>query len=127
MSETGYGQPPKHRQFSKGKSGNPAGRPKGSKNIITILEEELNAPVVINENGKKRTRTKLQVTIRQTIHKAAMTGDLKAAQIVHGWAAQVQARSETKASTAEFTSRDREVLELVMLRLDLLKAESPHA
>lgn len=39
--EVGYGRPPTHTRFQPGKSGNPNGRPKGSKNTKTILMEEL--------------------------------------------------------------------------------------
>ena len=40
-SAVGYGRPPVNRQFKPGQSGNPRGRPKGSKNFATIFAEAL--------------------------------------------------------------------------------------
>ncbi len=37
--DVGRGRPPKHTQFKKGASGNPGGRPKGSKNMRTLIYE----------------------------------------------------------------------------------------
>lgn len=49
--EVGYRRPPKSTQFRTGKSGNPKGRPKGSRSINTLLEKALDAPVTITEAG----------------------------------------------------------------------------
>ena len=42
-SEVGYRKPPKATQFKQGQSGNPHGRPKGTKNLKTDLIEELSS------------------------------------------------------------------------------------
>ncbi|NVO17596.1 MAG: hypothetical protein HXX10_26505 [Rhodoplanes sp.] len=76
--EVGFGKPPRSSQFQPGQSGNPRGRPQGSKNLVTILKEELEAPIVISGNGKRRKATKWQVAIRQQVHKAAADKDTKA-------------------------------------------------
>jgi ribosomal protein S25 len=77
----GYCKPPKQSQFKKGKSGNDKGRRKGSKNVATVLHNELNQRVAITEYGKHRTITKLEATIKQMINKAA-AGDLRAMRTV---------------------------------------------
>jgi hypothetical protein len=75
----GYGKPPKHSQFKKGVSGNKNGRPKGNKNLATLLHKEMSQRVTISENGQRRTITKIEAAIKQLINKAA-TGDAKAIQ-----------------------------------------------
>lgn len=73
----GYGKPPVATRFSKGRSGNPKGRPRGLRNIATILEEVTRETVRVTENGKVRTMTKLEAITRQLTTKA-LSGDLKA-------------------------------------------------
>ncbi|MEQ8903426.1 MAG: DUF5681 domain-containing protein [Roseovarius sp.] len=72
--DVGYGKPPKHSQFQKGQSGNPKGRPKGSKNISTILKEQLYRKVTITENGRHKQITVIDAIFRR-VSKSALEGD----------------------------------------------------
>jgi hypothetical protein len=49
------GNPPKHTQFRKGTSGNPRGRPKGSKNLATYLMEAARDQASATVGGRTRT------------------------------------------------------------------------
>jgi hypothetical protein len=79
--DVGYGKPPKTTRFQKGQSGNPKGRPKGSKNLSTLLEEELEQPVLITENGQRRKITKRRASMKQLVNRAA-SGEHRALQIL---------------------------------------------
>jgi Family of unknown function (DUF5681) len=70
-SETGYGHPPVNTRLKKGQSGNPNGRPKGSRSLATILNRALRERVVINEGGRRKTVTKLEAAVKQVTKKAA--------------------------------------------------------
>jgi uncharacterized protein DUF5681 len=74
--EIGYRRPPVNNQFKKGKSGNPQGRPKGSKNFLILLEQELEQTIVVNENGKKKTITRMQAMVKRMVADA-LQGNLK--------------------------------------------------
>jgi hypothetical protein len=80
--KVGYGRPPKASRFQPGQSGNPRGRPKGSRNIATRILQALEEKVVITVGGKKKTLSKLDAAFIQQSNRAA-SGDLKAlAQMV---------------------------------------------
>ena len=66
----GYGRPPKATQFKKGKSGNPKGRPKGSRTIGAVLQEILQQKIAVTENGKTRRVPALEVMLRRLANDA---------------------------------------------------------
>jgi hypothetical protein len=75
----GFGKPPKHSRFRKGVSGNLKGRPKGKRNIATVLTEILEEEIVIKEGGARKRVTKLEAALKQLANMAAL-GDLGAAR-----------------------------------------------
>ena len=75
--EVGYRRPPPSGQFKKGTSGNPKGRPKGAKNFLTLLEQELAQKVVINEGGRRKTVTRMQAMVKRMVA-GALQGEPKA-------------------------------------------------
>ena len=75
--EIGYRRPPASGRFRPGTSGNPRGRPKGSRNFITLLEQELNKTISVTENGRKRKLTRLQAIVKRTVN-SALNGDQRA-------------------------------------------------
>jgi len=75
--EVGYGKPPKDKQFQKGRSGNPKGRPQESRTSGTIVQRELRERVAVRENGCTKTITKREAILIQLINRAT-TGDLRA-------------------------------------------------
>ncbi len=77
----GYRHPPKHSQFKKGMSGNPAGRKKGARTLNQEVYEALSERVPVIQNGQRRTMTKLRAALTQTFNKAA-AGDAKATKLL---------------------------------------------
>jgi len=74
--EIGYRRPPASGRFKKGNSGNPKGRPKGSGNFLVLLDQELGQSIVVNENGKKKTITRMQAMVKKVVA-GALHGDQK--------------------------------------------------
>lgn len=78
--DVGFGKPPVRTRFSADHQPRRRGRPKGSENIDRILREELAAPIVVIEDGKRRSRSRQRVIVKQIGNQVA-TGNLKAAAL----------------------------------------------
>jgi Family of unknown function (DUF5681) len=79
--EVGYRRPPRHTRFKKGQSGNPKGRPRGSRRLAQLLNKALSRTVVVNEHGRQRRITMLEAIFAQPVTKAAR-GDQRAIQLL---------------------------------------------
>lgn len=79
--EVGYGKPPKARQFKKGESGNPRGRPPKSKNMNTLLDEELDRLITLRDGNGVRQISTREAIVKQMIQ-GALKGDLRQLQFL---------------------------------------------
>lgn len=68
--EVGYRKPPKHSRFKKGESGNEKGRPKKSKDLDTLVQQELDAIITIKEGGRERRVTKREAIVMRIVNGA---------------------------------------------------------
>lgn len=68
----GYGKPPRHSRFQKGRSGNPRGRPKGSQSAAQLARRILNEKIVIKETGQRRMITRREAMLKQLAKKGVM-------------------------------------------------------
>ena len=75
--EVGYRKPPTHSQFKKGQSGNPKGRPKGSRNFSTDLKEMLEEPIRITHHGKTKTLSTQHAALMR-LREKALSGNVRA-------------------------------------------------
>jgi hypothetical protein len=73
--------PPVETRFQAGQSGNRKGRPKGARNLITIINEELSQFVTATVNGKSRRLTTGQAIVKRVVN-LATGGNLRAAEIL---------------------------------------------
>ena len=105
----GYRKPPANTRFKKGQSGNPKGRPRGSKNMATLLDEKLNARVPISENGKRKTITMRTAISKQTVRKAA-SGNEKFIKLVFELDGLKGGRDSSPASGGTSLDQDDEQL-----------------
>jgi hypothetical protein len=113
----GYRKPPKSGQFQKGRSGNPGGRSKGSKNLSTLLGRTLAERVTVTENGQRRSITKLEAAVKQIVNKAA-SGDQQFSKQLLALVHVVEGRAEELAPPAPpLTDADRKVIEEIYRRI----------
>lgn len=115
--KVGYGKPPKHTQFPHG-NGPGKGKPKGAKNLKTIVTSVTGAKVSSKANGKIKKISKIEAAMIQLANKAA-AGDLKAIEKLIALYERYGPEEHSILPTAEETKADLETLQnyLAMLQL----------
>lgn len=113
----GRGKPPKHTQFKKGDGRPRPGRPKGSKNIVTLVMEAARDQVTVTIDGKRRKISKAQAA---AIHlaNAGATGNEKLLLKFIDLIAEIEARAEAaRPLEYPFSDTDETVIREIYQRL----------
>jgi hypothetical protein len=119
------GSPPKDTQFQPGMSGNPRGRPKGSKNLSTLMMDAARAQVSATIGGKTRKISIIQATTMQLATKAA-GGDNAAIAKFLAWIDEIETRAATaKPTQFPLTEVDLEVLRATYERMKQCEPKQP--
>jgi hypothetical protein len=139
--EVGYGKPPPQTRFAPGRSGNPRGRPRGSKNspaapgemherLKSIMLEEAYRPVSINEAGGQVSIPMAQAVIRSLAVNAAK-GDVRAQRLFTELVATIEReerelRDECLAAAIEYKDEwEQELQQCEALKIEAT-APLPH-
>jgi hypothetical protein len=77
----GHCRPPLSSRFRPGASGNPRGRPKGSKSLAAVVAATLGERIAVTENGHRKRITKLEAAVKQLVNRAA-SGEARAMQLL---------------------------------------------
>jgi hypothetical protein len=105
----GYGQPPRATRFKKGESGNPKGRPKGSRSVGALLQEILEQRISVTENGRARRVAALEVMLRRLANDA-MRNDVAALKTILTLVDRYGEAPESQIKLDELMEEDRAIL-----------------
>jgi len=118
----GYGRPPVPSRFKPGVSGNTKGRPKGRKNLKTLIWQAMTGIIAIQEGSKTRRVSKIEgVVLRQLQN--ALKGDDRSAMAVVKMATQLGflENASTPAETTTLSATDEQILQELSRRRNRTK------
>jgi Family of unknown function (DUF5681) len=127
MSDQDGVRDPATGRFLPTKSGNPRGRPRKPRTADDAILSAVRQPIVITENGRRRRRTKLEVTAAQIANQGA-SGNLSAGKTTFDLVKRAEERQmQASAATEELSLSDREIAERFVARLrHIIEMERDH-
>jgi hypothetical protein len=78
----GYGKPPITSRFKPGQTGNARGRPKGHKNLKTLIRQAMTARIVIQEGSSNRQVSKIEGVVLRQLQNALKGNDRSAMAVI---------------------------------------------
>ena len=107
--EVGYCKPPTHSQFQPGRSGNPAGRRKGLRNLATDVKRMLATTVKVKEGGRTRTISTQETALR-VLREKALQGDQRALDLLLGLAGRLNTDGLEIGAAQALPTEDQAIL-----------------
>ena len=122
--EVGYGKTPKATRFKKGQSGNPKGRPKGSRNFKTDVKATLEAPVQLKEKGRVKTVSTQRAALLR-LREKALSGNARALDRLIELARAYNDEDPAEATAAALAPSDQAILDNFLRRHGASPPEMP--
>ena len=110
----GYGNPPRRDMWKPGQSGNPKGRPKGTRNFKTDVQATLQAPVRVTRDGKLQ-KISTQEAVLFRLREKALHGDVRALNRLLELA--IAYNNHEFAASVSLTAEDENILRIYRERL----------
>ncbi len=112
----GRGHPPRDTRFKPGQSGNPRGRPKGSKSLAEDVRRQMRKTAVVTIDGKPARRTYQELMAQRIAHDAAK-GSLKAIELAAKLTGQASGSEPAPATPQEALALDEDAFRRIHERL----------
>lgn len=109
-------------RFRPGQTGNPNGRPKKQNGVDAAVTRALREKIIVTEQGRRKRKSKLEVTAAQIANKGA-GGDLRAAKMALDLHAKAEGNQNGAPAAAPLTENDRAIAERFIARLHLIQIQ----
>ena len=106
IEDVGFGKPPRRSRFKAGQSGNPKGRPKGTRNLATQVRAVLGRRIPVLEQGQRRFVSATEALLHRYLA-LALKGDVKAGAFLLGLLERLQPAETEEASADVLSDQDR--------------------
>jgi len=121
--QIGYKKPPAATRFKKGNRANPRGRPRGSKNLATLLERALDAAADADASETHGRLTKRELVVARLVERSAKA-DLAATKLLFELLRKVDPRMvTTPADPPGFVPADDPIAQVRAKLLRLARAQ----
>jgi len=108
-SRVGYCCPPTEHRFKSGQSGNPKGRPKGSRNMATIVAGVLARRIRTKIDGETQRILPTEALVHVVLRKA-LGGDRHASDTVFRWIEEGETSKERRDAVRSFGEKEEAIL-----------------